>query len=148
MRIYYNSMINCVRILEFDSAHRVMLHESKCRNLHGHRYKVEVFATAKELDSLGRIIDFSVIKQKLGTWLDDNWDHTSIINAEDTETIELLNKIDRNKDIYVMPCNPTAENMALYLLNDICPKLFSSTGITVNKIKVWETPNCFAEVCL
>lgn len=138
-------MITITRKLEFDAGHRVMNHESKCATLHGHRYVVEVEATAPELDSIGRVIDFSVLKQKIGTWLDDNWDHNVILFYKDTETVEALKTIPRKKEPFVAPFNPTAENMARFLLEDICPVLLMDTSVTVTKIRVWETPNCFAE---
>lgn len=138
-------MITVTRKLEFDAGHRVMNHESKCATLHGHRYVIEVTATAPELDQIGRVIDFSVLKEKIGTWLDENWDHNVIVFSEDKTTIEALLMIPRKKDPFICPFNPTAENMARYLLTEICPMLMEKTGVTVTKIKVWETPNCFAE---
>ena len=56
-------MIICTRRLEFDSAHRVMNHEGKCKMLHGHRYVLEASFSAKKLDELGRVIDFGVIRE-------------------------------------------------------------------------------------
>jgi 6-pyruvoyltetrahydropterin/6-carboxytetrahydropterin synthase len=55
-------MIECIRRIKFDAGHRVHLHESKCRNAHGHQYIVFIYATAENLDKLGWIIDFSVLK--------------------------------------------------------------------------------------
>lgn len=138
-------MITVTRKLEFDAAHRVMNHESKCATLHGHRYVIEVEATCQVLDGIGRVIDFSVIKERLGTWLDEHWDHNSILYALDKETVEALNKLPRKKDPFVVDWNPTAENMAEYLLKFVCPMLFIDYMIKVIKITVWETPNCKAE---
>jgi len=140
--------ITCTRIIEFDAAHRVMNHESKCATLHGHRYKVEIFAEAPELDSIGRVIDFSVLKEKVGGWVDNFWDHNSIICSEDRKTINALMSIPRKKDVFIAEFNPTAENMADYLLNDVCPKLLANSGIIVSKIRIYETPNCFSEATL
>lgn len=141
-------MITITRKLEFDTAHRVMNHESKCATLHGHRYVVEITATAEGLDSIGRIIDFSVLKEKIGTWLDDKWDHTSVLFSEDIETVKALLSIPQKKPPYIVPFNPTAENMASYLLRRICPMLLKDTGVTVTKVRVWETPNCWADATL
>lgn len=138
-------MITITRKLEFDAGHRVMNHESKCATLHGHRYVVEIVATAPELDSLGRVIDFSVLKQKIGTWLDEQWDHNVIVFEQDLEVISALRSVPRKKDPWVAPFNPTAENMAKYLFNVVCPKLLKDTTVTVVKVIVWETPNCRAE---
>jgi 6-pyruvoyltetrahydropterin/6-carboxytetrahydropterin synthase len=138
--------MRAVRRLEFDTAHRVANHESKCATLHGHRYVVEAYAEGRQLDSVGRVIDFSEIKKRLGTWLDHNWDHTSIIWKEDKETLAALESIPKHKSVFASEWNPTAENMAHYLLNEICPFLFIDTGIEITKIRLYETPNCYVEV--
>jgi len=138
-------MITITRKLEFDSGHRVMNHESKCATLHGHRYTVEIVATAPELDSLGRVIDFSILKQRIGTWLDEQWDHNVIVFEQDLDVISALRSIPRKKEPWVAPFNPTAENMAKYLFTVVCPELLKETTVTVIKVIVWETPNCRAE---
>lgn len=125
-----------------------MNHESKCATLHGHRYVVEITATAPALDGIGRVIDFSVLKQKIGTWLDEAWDHTTLLCHEDLQTIEALDKAPGFKKPWIAPFNPTAENMASFLLKEICPKLLEGTDVTVTKVTVWETPNCWAEAFL
>ena len=141
-------MITITRKLEFDAGHRVMNHESKCATLHGHRYVIEVKATAPELDSIGRVIDFSVLKEKIGTWLDTMWDHNCLVWSEDVLTLELLQKMPKKKEPFVCSFNPTAENMASYLLREIAPSLMIGTDVTIVGIKVWETPNCYAEAVL
>ena len=135
--------ITCTRRLEFDAAHRVMRHESKCRYLHGHRYAVEVTVSAPELDSLGRVVDFGVIKEKLGAWIDECWDHQAILWEDDQELGEAIAE-KTGQQIYYLPYNPTAENMARYLLEEVCPQLFLKPLIT-EKVTIWETPNCRAE---
>lgn len=136
------------RTLEFDAGHRVHNHESKCATLHGHRYKVEVTAAAPKLDAIGRVIDFSVLKEKVGGWIDLHWDHTTIVWDEDRTTLAMLNGCPRAKDPWVAPWNPTAENMAEHLLRSVCPQVLESTGVVVTKVRVWETPNCYAEATL
>lgn len=138
-------MITCTRRIEFDAAHRVMLHESKCKYLHGHRYVLEATFTADKLDSVGRIIDFGVIKQKLGGWIDEHWDHTAILFDKDKALGDAVSG-QTNQAIYYMPANPTAENMASYLFEKICPGLFQETGLKCVGIKLYETPNCVATV--
>lgn len=141
-------MLHAVRRLQFCSGHRVFQHESKCANPHGHNYVIFIHALAPELDSIGRVIDFSVLKEKLGAWIDQNWDHTFICYEKDEQMINACKSVDRNKDIYIMKKNPTAENMAEHLLNDICPLLFQNLDITITKIVLWETENCYVEVVL
>jgi 6-pyruvoyltetrahydropterin/6-carboxytetrahydropterin synthase len=134
------------RRLEFDAAHRVKLHESKCRNLHGHRYVVEVTVTAPALDALGRVVDFGVIKEKLGTWIDTHWDHQTILWDQDRVLGEAIAGA-TTQPIYYLPTNPTAENMAKYLLEEICPQMFEAP-LKAIAVKLWETPNCSATITL
>lgn len=141
-------MITCTRRLEFDYGHRVFKHESKCRHLHGHRGVVEVTALADKLDSLGRIIDFSVLKQKIGTWIDENWDHNMILFKDDIEAIKAVESVREGKSPFVTDWNPTAENLARYLLETVCPKVLEGTGVKIVKVKFWETPNGIAEATL
>lgn len=137
-------MISCTRRIEFDAAHRVMEHESKCKYLHGHRYVIEATFIASELDKLGRIIDFGIVKELLGSWVDENWDHTTILYKEDEKLGKDISN-NTGQKIFYLPSNPTAENLADYLLKEICPQLFSDKSVKCTKIKLYETPNCYAE---
>ena len=139
------SKVSAVRRIQFCAGHRVWQHESKCNNLHGHNYVVFFHAEAEALDSLGRVIDFGVLKSKLGTWIDNNWDHGFIHHQDDVETISALKNIPSQKT-YALENNPTAENMALHLLNDICPEQLKGSGVKITKVVLWETENCFVEV--
>lgn len=136
------------RRFQFCAGHRVNKHESKCRNLHGHNYVVLITAEGieRELDPLGRVIDFSVLK-KMAYWCEENWDHGFLFHEEDYETQTALNAMNEQKR-YAMKENPTAENMALHLLHDIAPILFTPHGVRVTKVVVWETENCYAEASL
>jgi len=135
------SAIICTRRLEFDAAHRVLEHESKCKNLHGHRYVVEASFTAKQLDRLGRVVDFGVIKERLGAWIDQNWDHTTILFDKDKELGKAISAV-TGQVIFYLPSNPTAENMAAYLLENVCPQLFADYELKCVSIRLYETPNC------
>ncbi len=137
-------MITCTRRIEFDAAHRVMEHESKCRHLHGHRYAVEATFEANALDTLGRVIDFGEVRRILGEWIDTNWDHATILFSADEELGEAVAKR-TGQVIYYLPQNPTAENMAQHLLAEICPKIFAKKGVRCTRIRLYETPNCYAE---
>ena len=138
-------MVSCTRLIQFCAGHRVYNHESKCAHPHGHNYVAEITAESPSgLDKLGRVIDFSVIKEQLGTWIDKNWDHGFIYFALDSEMAATFQRSGWKS--YAMYSNPTAENMADHLLRDIAPTLFTEVKIT--RIKLWETQNCFAEVTL
>lgn len=137
-------MVSCTRRIEFDAAHRIINHESKCKYMHGHRYVLEASFVAKELDSLGRVVDFGIIKEKLGGWIDENWDHNAILNEEDKELGAIIESGTGQK-LFYLGFNPTAENMAEYLLHEVCPELFDNSGVKCIKVKLYETPNCYAE---
>lgn len=138
-------MITCSRRIEFDAAHRIPKHESKCKMLHGHRYVIEANFSAKELDNLGRIIDFGVIKEVLGQWVDDHFDHNTILCKSDAALGEEIAKQTGQK-IFYLDDIPTAENIAKFLFEEICPKLFADKDVTCTKIRLYETPNCYVDV--
>ena len=135
-------MYYITKILEFDAGHRVLNHESKCANFHGHRYKAECCFTNSSLDDIGRIIDFSCIKAIVGKWIDDNWDHTMILHILDKKFGDILQTAG-NKKVYYMQKNPTAENMSKYLFYK-ANELLSKQRIKCVEIKLWETPTAFA----
>lgn len=136
--------MEAVRRIQFCAGHRVHKHESKCNNPHGHNYVVFFHAKSKVgLDKLGRVIDFSILKERLGGWIDKNWDHGFIYFKDDEEINNMFNG--SSYKYYVMPSNPTAENMAEYLIKKICPKLLEDTNVDVVKVVLWETENCFVE---
>lgn len=142
------SRVTAVRRLTFCAGHRVHLHESKCRNLHGHNYVAFFHAEASTgLDDLGRVIDFGVLKQRFGTWLEEQWDHGFVLWDQDGEALDLVARIEGQK-LYRLGSNPTAENMALHLLHDVAPALMQDTGVTITRIVLWETENCYVEVSL
>ncbi len=145
-------MIKCSRKIHFCSGHRILNHESKCANVHGHNYVAWVEAEAqsedKALDSLGRVIDFSVLKEKVGGWIDKNWDHTMIIYRKDTELVEMANLLSKNKPVFICDFNPTAENMADYILRVVGPQALTGTGVRLTKVVLYETENCYAEATL
>lgn len=141
--------ITCSRVLEWDAAHRVLRHESKCSTLHGHRYRAVVTCSAMALDDVGRVVDFGVVKEKLGSWIDEHLDHTTIVNPRDKSLLVwCLEEHERGKrHPYVMPPGhdePTAENIAAVLLQ-VGQRLFDVGGLSVESVVVYETPNCWAE---
>lgn len=138
--------MKAIRKIHFCSGHRVLNHESKCANAHGHNYVLWLYAEAKELDQIGRVIDFSVLKEKMGAWIEEKWDHTFLIYEKDLDLISIKNILEKNKPVFICDFNPTAENMAQYLLEKICPELFKNTDVVITKIELYETENCKVEV--
>lgn len=134
-------MITCQRYHDISCGHRVYGHESKCAHLHGHNYRV-TFVCSGDLDSVGRVIDFSVIKSRLCMWLEENFDHRFLIWEKDPIAIDLL-KLDPR--VVFVPFNPTAENIARHLVEVVAPKQLEGTGVTLIRCSVEETRKCSAE---
>lgn len=133
------------RQIEWDAAHRVMMHESKCATLHGHRYRALITVTIDKLDDLGRVVDFGVIKERVGGWVDNTWDHTTLINHYDHDLRDFCDAqaAKGNRKPYIIAGEPTAENIAAELLT-VSARLLSGTGVTIVRVEVFETPNCSA----
>ena len=137
-----------VRRVCFCAGHRVYGHETKCRNLHGHNYVAFFHAVPKSgLDDLGRVIDFGVLKQRLGGWIDEHWDHGLVLWEGDKEAIAAAQQMGAQK-LFLLRTNPTAENLAFDLLHVIAPQMLSDTDVIITKVTLWETENCYAEVSL
>jgi 6-pyruvoyltetrahydropterin/6-carboxytetrahydropterin synthase len=134
------------RYHDISCGHRVVNHESKCRNLHGHNYRVHFKCEAPQLDSLGRVIDFSVIKSTVCMWLEDNWDHKMLIFCNDPLLIG-LQELDPT-GIVVVPFNPTAENLALYLIEIVGPDLLMPYEVTLTEVRIEETRKCSVSVTI
>lgn len=143
-------MITCTRRIQFCAGHRVVGHEGMCANLHGHNYVAFITAQAPNLDNVGRVIDFSVLKEKIGGWIDANWDHGFVLFQDDQATIDALKAFSVHEaghlsKFFKLPTNPTAENLAEYLLEVVCPRELEGTEVLVHRVVLWETENCYAE---
>lgn len=134
--------MTCTRRLEFDAAHRVLRHESKCRHVHGHRYCVEVTCSGA-LDSVGRVIDFGVVKSIFGEWLDATMDHAYLASPLDEFGILLR---EQGQKVFTMPSpvNPTAERL-VEVLAAKAQELLGPKGVQVTAVRLYETPNCWAD---
>ncbi len=140
-------MTTCTRRLQFCAGHRLLNHEGKCAHLHGHNYVVLITAQATSLDAVGRVIDFSVLKHRIGGWIEVNWDHGFIYHTADRATAHALDTLPDQKR-FALDENPTAENLASYLLRVVCPSVLAESGVQVTTVVVWETENCYAEATL
>jgi 6-pyruvoyltetrahydropterin/6-carboxytetrahydropterin synthase len=139
-----NKISSTVR-MEFDAGHRIIGHQNKCRYLHGHRYILEVSVCSENLNDIGMVVDFGVIKSVLKNWIDENFDHTLILNKDDEELGCFVENYTKQK-VYYLPFNPTSENIVLYLSENIIPTLFKDVAgdFKINSIKLNETPNCYS----
>lgn len=119
-------MFELTTIVDFEAAHRLPDYPGKCCRLHGHNWKVEVTVTGENLDQLGMLIDFRELKQEVNRII-DTLDHY------------YLNEIDAFRTM-----NPTAENIAKYIYQELKSGLKASNSVEVRAVKVWESPNSSA----
>lgn len=123
----------------FDSAHFLYGYQGKCRNIHGHRWKVEVEIKDEKLIEEGQlrgmIVDFGYIKKDVKKLL-DYYDHTLIVekNTLKSKTLECL--LDEGFKIIETDFRPTAENFSYFFYKEIEKK-----GYKLSKVTVYETPN-------
>jgi 6-pyruvoyltetrahydropterin/6-carboxytetrahydropterin synthase len=130
------------RYHDFSYGHRVFGHESKCGAIHGHNGRVHFYCEAPELDSLGRVIDFGIIKSTLCDWVEETWDHKFLVSDKDPicRGLTVLDPI----GTVIVPFNPTAENMAKYLLTVVGPEMFKGWEVKLVKVQLDETRKCSA----
>ena len=110
----------------FSSAHQLRGYKGKCENLHGHNYKIEIFARGRELDHIGLLVDFGVLK----TAADE------IVQYLDHRNINELAPFDEE-------VNPSAENLARYFLERVSERV-ADERVEVYKVRCFETPTSVA----
>ena len=140
-------MITCTRRLAWDAMHRVPRHESKCAAFHGHRYTAEITCHAPELDDRGRVVDFGVVKERVGAWIDQHWDHTAILMRGDLDPAVLAvaeSNAAHGRPVYWTEAPPTAETLSAEL-GRVATELLADCGVTVVHVRIYETPNGWAD---
>lgn len=133
--------------VKFCAGHRLYRHGGKCEFFHGHNYVAEFYVSAPHVDPVGRLIDFAELKRGFKGWIDEHWDHGFLLNAEDSNAINAIKLVEPCK-YYELPYNPTAENMARYLLEYVCPRVlsqFQDYQVYASRVVIWETEDSFAE---
>jgi len=127
----------------WEMAHRLPFHKGRCKNLHGHTYKA-LIQFEGELDKNGMLIDFYDIYRIVNPVIDE-LDHSIICDKNDTELVEIANKI--NERVVIIDKPTTAENISIYITEKI---IQSSLPDNLNQItvRVYETPDAFAEYSL
>ncbi|GFN33882.1 6-carboxytetrahydropterin synthase QueD [Paenibacillus xylaniclasticus] len=126
---YHNRRVLLSKEFTFDSAHHLHQYEGKCKNLHGHTYKVQLILSGVP-DERGISIDFSDMKRIAKKRIIDPLDH------------KYLNEV-------LPPMNTTAENMVVWMYEQVHEALVEEglyPNIRVEEIKLWETPTSFAAI--
>ncbi len=124
--------------VQIDTSHRLLHYEGKCANLHGHRWKVEIWMGGEPDPVTKILIDYSIIKKIV-----DKYDHQIILNRDDP----MVPRIQEFHKVITTPGDPTSELMADLIRDDLYA-FCREHGIkaTVPKIRVWESPTAFAEL--
>lgn len=133
--------------IEIDMGHRVPNHKSKCRNLHGHRYKIEVGVDDKKnlnagASDEGMVIDFGDLKEIMMSEIDAQFDHKCVLYEKD-ELKHALILEQPPVGIVLVQFIPTAENLAQYWYILLKNKL-QERDIKIKHVTVWETPSSTA----
>ncbi|HEX3558765.1 MAG TPA: 6-carboxytetrahydropterin synthase QueD [Pyrinomonadaceae bacterium] len=110
----------------FSSAHQLRGYRGKCENLHGHNYRVEIYARGRELNSTGLLVDFVELKAAAD----------EVVNYLDHRNINELPPFDEE-------LNPSAENLARYILERVARRV-SDERVEVFKVRCFETPTSVA----
>lgn len=143
--------IAITRRLEFDAGHRLPNHASQCRNIHGHRYAIEVTLTAKVIHEDGQpddgmVLDFSDVKRVAQERLVNHWDHAFLVYRGDTVMRDFLAALPDHKTV-VLDEVPTAENLARIAYDILSHAYRNRFGeeLTLTNLRLFETPNCWAD---
>lgn len=136
------------KIIEWDAGHRVPNHKSKCRNPHGHRYRLEVTVGGPLLSEQGSsdegmVYDFGDLKKVIQTRTHDVLDHGFILYDKDNEMLQAFAALRDHYRIVVVPFIPTAENLSKWCYKQISPDL--PKGMVLENVRLFETPNSWAD---
>jgi 6-pyruvoyltetrahydropterin/6-carboxytetrahydropterin synthase len=129
---YHNKRVLVSKEFTFDSAHHLHAYEGKCKNLHGHTYKV-VFGVSGRPNEIGLTIDFGTLKDIWKADIEIHLDHRYL-----NETLP--------------PMNTTAENMVVWIFEKMeeslsnHPELNKEQEVRLEFVKLYETPTSYAEV--
>lgn len=114
----------------FDMAHRLSFHKGKCRNLHGHSYRLEVVLSG-ETDKNGMVIDFHDLKKIVKEQVVDVLDHSTVIYEHDDL---LMNSFPKELQHVIFPFEVTAENLCKWIYEKL-----TDAGLTIKQVILWET---------
>ena len=113
-------------VTRFAAAHRLTMVGTKCENLHGHNWKIEVYVQGQELDRGGVLVDFGIIKGHVRSLM-ETLDH------------KFLNELDYFQD----GTPPSSENIARYVADGLAERL-DIPGIRVSRVTAWESDDASA----
>ena len=117
-----------VKVFKFEAAHSLSNHPGKCKNLHGHSYKLEVEVTGPINEYSGMVVDFDILSDLVKRVIIDNVDH------------QFLNDIYPNM-------HTTAENLVSRFMRELRKQFKADEFLwAIDKLRLWETETCYAEI--
>lgn len=120
--------------MTFDAGHRIVGHKGKCARLHGHTYKVSIFA-AGSVHEPGFVVDFGDLKDIV-----NEWDHRMLLWNQDPLYDPESEHFWTDEGVVFLTFNPTAEHMAQHLAE----RIYEEFGLISIIVELWETPKCMA----
>ena len=142
------SNIRITKQFNFETGHALYGYDGKCKNVHGHSYKLSVTVIGSPIIDrsnvkFGMVIDFSDLKKIVKEEIVDQFDHAPVFN-ETTPHIELANELkNRRHHVILVDYQPTSENMVVDFSKRIISRL--PAGISLHSLKLQETESSFAE---
>lgn len=127
--------------MTFDAAHRLTQHAGRCKNLHGHTYRVEVMLSGTVNQATGMIMDFGLVKSVVNRVVDE-WDHAVLLSRSDP-LLGVLTGCGLDLKLVVLEEEPTVEHMVFVLSQRLSAEL---RKVEVVSIRIYETPECWAEL--
>lgn len=142
------SKIRITKQFTFETGHALYGYDGKCKNVHGHSYKLSVTVigmpiTDRNNVKFGMVIDFSDLKKIVKEEIVDQFDHATVFN-ETTPHIELASELkNRGHHVILVNYQPTSENMVIDFAKRIKDRL--PKNISLFSLKLQETDSSFAE---
>lgn len=142
------SKIRITKQFNFETGHALYGYDGKCRNVHGHSYKLNVTVigepiTDKNDVKFGMVIDFGDLKKIVKSEIVDKFDHATVFN-KNTPHIELAQELkNRDHDVILVDYQPTSENMVIDFAEKI--KKHLPGHIQLHSLRLQETESSFAE---
>ncbi len=147
-KFYEMSNIRITKEFSFETGHALYGYDGKCKNVHGHSYKLSVTVIGVPISDrnnvkYGMVIDFSDLKKIVKEEIVDHFDHATVFN-QTTPHIELANElIDRGHHVILVDYQPTSENMVIDFAQKIKSRLPKT--IELHSLKLQETDTSFAQ---
>jgi 6-pyruvoyltetrahydropterin/6-carboxytetrahydropterin synthase len=142
------SKIRITKQFSFETGHALYGYDGKCKNVHGHSYKLSVTVIGTPiLDNtnvkFGMVIDFTDLKTIVKEEIVDNFDHATVFN-KNTPHVELAKELSsRGHHVILVDYQPTSENMVVDFAKKIIDRL--PHDIQLHSLKLQETESSFAE---